>query len=98
MGYWIPEPTGPAPVAARVPPPAERESVKVRFRALVIALVILVVIDVVLRVPGLTLPIPDVYRLPSRTVLGYDQLVSSMTAQTTPASRLLATRSCGERR
>ncbi len=60
---------------------------KVRFRALLIALVILVVIDVVLRVPGLTLPIPDVYRLPSRTVLGYDQLISSMSRAGQPSRR-----------
>ena len=55
---------------------------KVRFRALVIAMVILVVIDLALRIPGLVLPIPEVYRLPSRTVLGYSQLVKSMTEQT----------------
>ncbi len=55
--------------------------VKVRFRALVIALVVLLVIEVVLRLPFVVLPIPEGYRIPSRTVLGYNELIQSMSRQ-----------------
>jgi hypothetical protein len=58
--------------------------VKVRFRALIIAIVVLVAIDLVLRIPGLHLPIPTVYRMPSRTSAGYTELISSMSAEKTP--------------
>jgi hypothetical protein len=61
-----------------------RERVKVRFRALVIALVALVVLDLVLRLSGVSLPVPRVYRLPSRTVIGYDQLIKSMADEKSP--------------
>ena len=55
--------------------------VKVRFRALVIALAVLVVVDLVLLMPFVRLPIPEGYRIPSRTVLGYNELIASMAEQ-----------------
>jgi hypothetical protein len=58
--------------------------VRIRFRAVLIALAVLVVLDLVVRIPGPALPIPRVYRLPSRTTLGYGQLIDSMAAEKSP--------------
>jgi len=51
--------------------------VRVRPRALVFALGFLVLLDLVLRMP-LALPLPDDFRLPNRTTMGYEEFVAQM--------------------
>lgn len=55
-------------------------SLKVRPRALIIALVILVAVDVVVRLAH-PVTLPDDYRMPDRTLIGYDELVTSAARQ-----------------